>query len=156
MPCTIAAPLCMPTLAMRGSDAIKGTGCGIFDPMCRALALFLIVATGLPFALTTLVLVRFQLDRERIISEHCVQRTLPEGEQTCHGQCHLKKQLCEQAPQAATPARPHIELRMEPAISSRSHVQVTMPASGSRWFGPEKSIGMAAGHRPIAEPVPWC
>ncbi|HEX2616735.1 MAG TPA: hypothetical protein VHL57_04280, partial [Flavobacteriales bacterium] len=85
--------------------------------MRRKLACLLIAAMGLPFVLIAVVLVRFHVERDRIIKEVCVQRAVPEARRTCHGQCHLKKQL-EAEPDEGRDASlpPAIELRSEPAI----------------------------------------
>lgn len=123
--------------------------------MRRTVAGFLVVAMVLPFVLTATVLVSFHLERDRIIKELCVQRALPEAEQTCHGQCQLKKQLqAAEAPQDV-PALPRLELRMEPAISSHAGFSLSIPQVRSRSFGPEEHVRMGAGYPSLADPVPW-
>ena len=124
--------------------------------MRRALAFFLIAATSLPLVLTGVVLVRFQLERDRIITERCVQRMLPAAEQTCHGRCHLKKQLAAaEALQEKAPAPVRLELRMEPAVVGHCTVRISAPAGGALLFGPEGFVHLSSGYTATAEPVPW-
>ncbi|MBP6574894.1 MAG: hypothetical protein KA230_10615 [Flavobacteriales bacterium] len=124
--------------------------------MRRALAFLLIAATSLPILLTGFVLVRFQVQRDRIIQERCVQRALPEAEQTCHGSCHLKKQLAAaEAQQANVPAPPRFELRIEPAVVGHPSVRIHVPEATARKFGPEGSVHLSYGYAATAEPVPW-
>lgn len=124
--------------------------------MRRALVLLLIAATSLPLVLTGFVLIRFQVERARIVEELCVQRTLPEAQQTCHGRCHLMKRLpAAEAQQASTPAPPRLELRSEPAVVGRPSVVINVPDATARMFGPDGSVHFLTGHSLPAEPVPW-
>lgn len=124
--------------------------------MRRAVTGLLILAMSLPFALTGFVLVRFELERERIIKEQCVQRFMPETQQTCHGKCHLKRQLrTDEAPQQQAPL-PRLTLRVDPAVSVHVTLAcVPVPVATERSFAPEAVGGPAAGHPSIADPVPW-
>lgn len=124
--------------------------------MRRTVAGFLVVAMALPFVLTATVLVRFHLERDRIIKELCVQRALPEAEQTCHGQCHLKKKLQVQEAPQDLPALPRLELRMEPAVNGHVGIPLSIPQARSRSFGPEEQYRMGAGYPSLSDPVPWC
>lgn len=123
--------------------------------MRRTVAGFLVVAMAMPFVLTATVLIRFHLERDRIIKELCVQRALPAAEQTCHGQCHLMKQLQAQEAPQDLPALPSLELRMEPAISSHAGISLSIPQARSRWYGPDVRYGRGAGYPSLADPVPW-
>ena len=123
--------------------------------MRRTVAGFLVVAMAMPFVLTATVLIRFHLERDRIIKELCVQRALPAAEQTCHGQCHLMKQLQAQEAPQDLPALPSLELRMEPAISSHAGISLSIPQARSRWYGPDVRYDRGAGYPSLADPVPW-
>lgn len=124
--------------------------------MRRALAFFLIAATSLPLVLTGFVLVRFHLERDRIIKEKCVQRALPEKKQTCHGRCHLKKQLAAaESRQENTPTPPRFELRIEPAVVGHTNKLVNVPLGIARLFGPDGPVHVSVGYTATAEPVPW-
>lgn len=118
------------------------------------MALFLITAMSLPFVFTGAVIIHFQLERDRIIRELCVQRSLPEGMRTCHGQCHLKKRLQAEAPQHV-PAPPRLELRIEPAIPFHARAEGSIREARTRSFEPERAVRMSAGYPFTAEPVPW-
>ncbi len=59
----------------------------------RAFAPTLILLWLLAYAAPSWVVVRFHMDRERIVLEECVQRGVPLKERTCFGQCHLVKKL---------------------------------------------------------------
>ncbi len=124
--------------------------------MRRALAFFLIAATSLPLVLTGFVLIRFQLERARIVKELCVQRTLPATQQTCHGRCHLMKQLAAaEAQQENAPVLPRLELRSEPAVVGNTSVLINIPKASTRTFGPDGSGHFLTGFALPAEPVPW-
>lgn len=123
--------------------------------MRRTVAGFLVLAMALPFVLTAAVLIVFQLERDRIIKERCVQRALPAAEQTCHGQCHLKKRLQAQEAPQDVPAQPRLELRMEPAISGHAGIALSIPQARSRSFGPAAQFREGEGYPSLADPVPW-
>lgn len=125
--------------------------------MRRTLAVLLVLAITLPMVITACVLIRFHMDRDRIIREVCVQRARPIEQNCCKGMCHLRKQLKEQDGEERGPrSLPRIELREEPAITDDTVDQVPVLPACARTFGPEAAFGFAAGYRSITEPVPWC
>lgn len=122
------------------------------------LAYGLIAMMALPFVLTATIIVRFHLERDRIIREVCVQRAVPEAKRTCHGQCHLKKQLDEEKEAGPADASPslRVELRVEPAITHDARTWSIDPAASLRCYGPALSAPLPEGFLSLADPVPWC
>lgn len=116
----------------------------------------LILAMSLPLVVTALVLVRFELEQERIIKEKCVQRFMPQAERTCNGKCHLKEQLrTDEVPQQQAPM-PRLALRIDPVVSIHATLTcVLVPVAAERAFAPEADDALAAGYAFIADPVPW-
>jgi hypothetical protein len=85
-----------------------GSAASTFDPMRRTGSCLLILVMSLPLMLTAFVMVRFELERDRIIQEECVQRFKPVEQNCCKGQCHLEKQLrVTEDARADVPAPPH-------------------------------------------------
>lgn len=115
------------------------------------LAVYLTVLAA-PCAITA----GFIFDRDRIAKEFCVQRTLPEGQRTCHGQCHLMKQLLAERNDARTPVPPPVlpekiqpewvdqPVRWALVIPTRSLVTAILVM--------ETRFGFPSG----PDPVPWC
>lgn len=125
--------------------------------MRRLLAYLLIIATSLPLLLTAFVLVRFQVERDRIIQERCVERFKPIEQNCCKGSCHLEKQLKEQEGlEQGVPVAPRLELRVEPAVVGEPGDFDMVLAAAERLFGGETVVTARAGHPSIADPVPWC
>ncbi|MBS1583914.1 MAG: hypothetical protein JST66_17080 [Bacteroidetes bacterium] len=126
--------------------------------MQRMLAYGLIAVMALPFVLTATIIVRFHLERDRIIREVCVQRAVPEAKRTCHGQCHLKKQLDEEQDAGPTeaPSPLRVELRVEPAITHDTRPMAVGPTASLRCYGPALSAPLPEGFLSLADPVPWC
>lgn len=124
--------------------------------MRRALASLLLLATSLPLVVTGFVLVRFQLERDRIIREVCVQRDRPIEKNCCKGSCQLEKQLKEQEGQEpGSSVPPRIELRVEPAVLCGPMRATLCLAASVRLFGGDPASPTRAGHPALADHVPW-
>ncbi len=125
--------------------------------MRRALAVLLITAMAMPMGLTAYVLVQFQLERDRIIKEVCVQRDRPLERNCCKGMCHLRKQLKAQEGEEHGPrSLPRIELREEPAVPVADRTVPLALRASERSFGPRPDPVFTPGFTRVAEPVPWC
>ena len=103
----------------------------------------------------SLALLHFHLHRTYIERELCVQRAVAADMRTCHGECHLAKQLkaLEQESQESFPG-PRLDLRTDPAV------QPTM--RGARVYLQAFSIcypriepSTAEGFTSSLDPVPW-
>ncbi|MFZ1686129.1 MAG: hypothetical protein WAU70_01830 [Flavobacteriales bacterium] len=101
-----------------------------------------------------IIITDFIVDRERIARELCVQRERTEGMRTCHGECHMMKQLHAAEHAAAQHTPPSLPIKAQPEW----FVEVMDVAKQSdavilQWL--EASVGLHAGVRNVAEPVPW-
>ena len=116
------------------------------------LLLFLFAAT---VAAPAVVMVDFLLERDRIIKELCVQRTVPEMERTCHGQCHLAKQLKETSgTREDAPLPPTIRFEVQFA-SERPQLDVSAPQVDVQRQHPQAgSMALLVGHTTCPEGVP--
>jgi len=117
------------------------------------LLLFLFAAT---VATPAVVMVDFLLERDRIIKELCVQRAVPEMERTCHGQCHLAKQLKEIAPaKEELPVPPTIRFEVQFA-GAHTAATVHAPQAQLRPGYPlDRSYAVLSGFPTCTEGVPW-
>lgn len=117
------------------------------------LLLFLFAAT---VATPAVVMVDFLLERDRIIKELCVQRAVPEMERTCHGQCHLAKQLKETAPKKEElPVPPTIRFEVQFA-GVYTAFTVDAPRTDLRSIHPvDRSYAVLSGFPTCPEGVPW-
>lgn len=97
----------------------------------------------------------FQLRRAYVERELCVQRELAGNLRTCHGQCHLSKQLRSLEHEAAQgfPAE-RIDFRTEPAVDDLGAPVVIANRIVPRRFGHEED-GLLGGFRSPSDPVPW-
>lgn len=80
----------------------------------RAFAPLFILLWLLAYAAPSWVVVRFHMDRERIVLEECVQRGVPLEKRTCFGQCHLVKELNELEKQEQGGVPGTISVKWEP------------------------------------------
>jgi|694.fasta_scaffold05036_9 hypothetical protein len=94
----------------------------------RFTAPFLVALWFLAYAEPSWVVVRFGLDRDRIIKEECVQRGVPLAERTCFGQCHLVKQLNDLEEKEQQGAPTGTTLKWEPEADQRNAVSLGEPA----------------------------
>ena len=89
---------------------------------------FLVALWLMAYAAPSWVVVRFGLDRDRIIKEECVQRGVPLAERTCFGQCHLVKQLNDLEEKEQQGAPTGTTLKWEPEADQRNAVSLAEPA----------------------------
>ncbi len=115
------------------------------------LALYLVSVVG-PFA----AVLNFVAQGDRIARELCVQRSVPEAQRTCHGQCHLRKQLKEAGDPTNDkgPLAPSFRYEEQCLERSTLRVDVLAPPASSRALPPEPACAPLPGHVPRQEGVP--
>jgi len=86
----------------------------------RFTAPFLVALWLLAYAAPSWVVVHFLIDRDRIVTEECVQRGVPLAERTCFGQCHLVMQLNELEEKEQQGAPTGSTLKWDPEADQRS------------------------------------
>jgi hypothetical protein len=119
-------------------------------PAC--LVLFALLASVFAPAI---IVVDFLLERDRITSELCVQRLVPEQMRTCHGNCYLSRTL-RKVEQQERALPDELRTMRLPEVVFGEHV-VGPCASASpvdRTFN-EPTTGTCPGWRSTCEPVPW-
>lgn len=122
----------------------------------RSSAPVLIALWLLAYAAPSWVLVRFELDRDRIVREDCIQRGVPLAERTCFGQCHLVKELNDLKEKDAEQGAPSTSVKWEPEALAQVEVKTNVPFhAGSAYAGPLGIMPVLDGHVSGPEGVPW-
>lgn len=124
--------------------------CTVLRATCISILLFTAMALLYPVSF----LVQFELDRERIARELCVQREVAEETRTCHGQCHLTKKLKpfqEDTPQSAIPETTVVTVLPGFTVVTQDHTFI--PCIERIAFS-RYNAAIAEGHTGIIEQVP--
>ena len=101
-----------------------------------------------------LIMADFIVDRDRIERELCVQRERAADVRTCHGECHMVKQLRAAEEAAAQHAPPALPMKVQPEwFVGRADEPVFGESIDLQW--PRIAQALPAGERTTAEPVPW-
>jgi hypothetical protein len=99
----------------------------------------------------SLVLLDFHLDKERIISELCVERDMIPEMQTCKGQCHLSKKLREVTSGPDRPADFEVFEYAANIEETENPIAIEPLPVYSGFVRPTER----SGYTHTAEPVPW-
>lgn len=131
------------------------TGSPYHCGMLRGISALLFTAFSIMTLAPTLFVAHFMARRAYVERELCIQRGVAAEMRTCHGECHLGKQLraLEQEAEQGFPAE-RIDFRIEPAVESVDR-GVRFILSGVQRSFPEGRMAACAGHRRLSEPVPW-
>lgn len=123
--------------------------------MLRGISALLFAAFCTMTVAPTLFVAHFVARRAYIERELCIQREVAAEMRTCHGECHLGRQLraMEQEAEQGFPAE-RIDFRIEPAVESVDK-GVRFILSGVKRPFPEGRMEACVGHRRLSEPVPW-
>lgn len=103
----------------------------------------------------SLALLQFHVRRTYIERELCVQREVAADMRTCHGECHLAKQLkaLEQESQESFPGS-RLDFRTEPAVGpSIERACITLTVTSLDF--PVMEPALADGFIASLDPVPW-
>lgn len=103
----------------------------------------------------SIALLQFHLRRAYIERELCVQRAVASDMRTCHGECHLAKQLraLEQESQESFPGS-RIDFRIEPAVQPPLAARdIRLPSEPLAY--PRLTAILADGFTEALDPVPW-
>jgi hypothetical protein len=120
----------------------------------RTTSITIILIMGLALIIPVCILVHFQLDRERIANELCVQRAVTEETRTCHGECHLRDQL--RSLQADDPQQAPVEtnvLTLIPVFIPEDPYRPFISPASETVFGMLQII-LVEGHNGTIEQVP--
>jgi hypothetical protein len=122
----------------------------------RVSAPLLVALWLMAYAAPSWVVLRFELDRDRIVREDCVQRGVPLAERTCFGQCHLVKELNDLKDQDPQQGEPTSSAKWDPEALPLVDTQCSIPLGDHR-SGPRPLISMRVldGHPLALEGVPW-
>lgn len=116
---------------------------------------FVLLVVLLTTLAPSLALLQFHLRRSYIERELCVQREVAADMRTCHGECHLARQLraLEQESQESFPGS-RLDFRTEPAMKPSPERTGLILAVSSLFF-PEQEAVIADGFTVSLDPVPW-
>jgi len=122
--------------------------------MNRFVGAMLVVVVSVMLSMPTAVLVRFQLRRAYVERELCVQREVMAEMRTCHGECHLSKQLraLEQESEQGFPSE-RFQERFEP-VASEVPDQLAMATNLVERRFPVVEDDPLSGHSGEVETVP--
>ncbi len=125
-----------------------------FWPMNRFVGALLVVVVSVMLSMHTAVLVRFQLRRAYVERELCVQREVMSDMRTCHGECHLSKQLkaLEHESEQGFPAE-RFQDRFEP-VASEVPDQLAIASDLVERRFPVIEDDLLSGHSEEVETVP--
>lgn len=118
---------------------------------CGLVLLLVIISTMAP----SIALLQFNLRRAYIARELCVQREVAAEMRTCHGECHLARQLraLEQESDEGFPGS-QIDFRTEPALEPAHAAEAhKAPAVMIRFASLEQVL--PTGFITSIDPVPW-
>lgn len=123
--------------------------------MKKAVAALVVLLYAGQFLVPAFIVGRFIAQRERIERELCVQRERAEGMRTCHGECHVMKQLRAAEDAAADHKLPQLPGRTQPEWCSHAQVLLPVPPVHHKLFA---TVRAAVHQRPFEpqEHVPWC
>jgi hypothetical protein len=123
--------------------------------MLRQGAFVLLTAIMAGTVAPSFFVLHFQLRQAYIERELCVQREVAEDMRTCHGQCHLSKQLRSLEHEAAQgfPAE-RIDFRTEPAVDHEG-TPVLITSRGEQRCFARADERLLSGFRVQCDPVPW-
>ncbi|MBL7981835.1 MAG: hypothetical protein JNL52_08520 [Flavobacteriales bacterium] len=122
--------------------------------MNRCIGALLVVVVSVMLSMPTAVLVRFQLRRAYVERELCVQREVMADMRTCHGECHLSKQLkaLEHESEQGFPAE-RFQERFEPVASEVPDILAIETNLVERSF-PDFDEDLLSGNSGEVETVP--
>lgn len=107
------------------------------------------------FLVPAFIVGRFIAQRERIERELCVQRERAEGMRTCHGECHVMKQLRAAEDAAADHSPPQLPKRTQPESWSNVRIAVPLPPVLAVEYVEVITKTVSRPFEP-QEHVPWC
>lgn len=106
----------------------------------------------LPFG----ICVDFVMEKERIARDLCVQRAVPGEQRTCHGQCHLAKQLkkAEGTEHQRESALPDFRFEVQFLVAHGAQRLIAFQPAKAQ-FAPARDMATCSGFVRCSELVPW-
>lgn len=123
--------------------------------MKKAVVALVVLLYAGQFLVPAFIVGRFIAQRERIERELCVQRERAEGMRTCHGECHVMKQLKSAEDAAAGHTPPQLPKRTQPESWSSVRIAVPVPPVFAVEHARVSPQAVARPGEPL-DPVPWC
>lgn len=103
----------------------------------------------------SLLLLNFLVHRAAIERELCVQREVTPDMRTCHGECHLSKQLRALEREAGREFPVELpEMRIDPMVEERMAPETLLSAASPRSF-PRFIESVSDGFAATLDHVPW-
>lgn len=102
------------------------------------------------------IVLDFLLEQDRIARELCVQRAVPDAKRTCHGQCHMAKQLSavEGSGEQERPQPPTCRYEIQ-FLEVRKDLPATQHAEATNSFGDARVATLSDGFPRMQDEVPW-
>lgn len=126
-----------------------------FGTVRPAIILSVLLLYAGQFLVPAFIVGRFIAERERVERELCVQRERAEGMRTCHGECHVMKQLRAAEDAAADHAPPRLPKRTQPETWSNVRIVVPIPPVLAVEHVEVITKTVSRPFEPL-EHVPWC
>lgn len=102
------------------------------------------------------LVVDFLAERGRIERERCVQRMVPEGRRTCHGECALKKRLADSSDKERRLPMELRALKFGEMIADGGRLLPLFSPRGLEHARPEVAAATCGDRADPPAPVPWC
>ena len=98
----------------------------------------------------------FLVERDRIQRELCVQRMVPDGQRTCHGECQLMKRLEKSGERERNLPMELRAFRIGDMITHDGRLALVVPMDKGKQVWAVLSEEPREGHSRPHAPVPWC
>lgn len=98
----------------------------------------------------------FMMERDRIARELCVQRAVPDGQRSCHGECCLMKRLEKSGEREQNLPTELRALRIGDMITDHGASALVIPPDGAELAWATLIEEPREGHPRPHAPVPWC
>ena len=127
-----------------------------FWPAMRAFSVVLLLHFLAITVAPAWIMLDFLVERDRIERELCVQRLVPDGQRTCHGQCFLMKRLQKSGERERNLPMELRAVRIGDMIRDDGQVVLVVPQKRDKEIWAMLSEEVKKGHPRRLAPVPWC
>ncbi len=122
----------------------------------RATALLLLLACLATVVAPALIVTDFLVRRERILTEICVQRMVPDEMRTCHGNCYLSRTLRQVDQQERELPNELRSMRLPEMVLTTEAPPSLLPPVAVTSYPSAADPSLCEGWSLASDPVPWC
>lgn len=122
----------------------------------RTISAFLLIHFLVATMAPAWIVADFLVERSCIEKELCVQRMVPDGQRTCHGECQLMKRLEKSESQEQNLPAELRAFRIGEMIMEEKPLALVVPSVELALVWASFSEKPHEGHLSVQAPVPWC